>query len=75
MSQTLLTTRRILYWTYQIGKGKPVHKRTTNLLYTHRRRINTEEKAKVVAAVKGEECIQFLATLYCSCFAKEDFEK
>ena len=29
----------------------------------HRRRIYTEEKAKVVAAVWGTECIQFLATL------------
>ena len=27
----------------------------------HRRRIKTEERAKVVAAVWGEECIQFLA--------------
>ena len=27
----------------------------------HRRRINTEEKAKVVAAVWGTEFIQFLA--------------
>ena len=29
----------------------------------HRRRINTEEKAKVVAAVWGTEFIQFLAAL------------
>ena len=29
----------------------------------HRRRINTEEKAKVVAAVWGTELIQFLAAL------------
>ena len=29
----------------------------------HRRRINTEEKAKVVAAAWGTECIQFLAAL------------
>ena len=29
----------------------------------HRRRIRTEEKAKVVAAVWGTECIQFLAAL------------
>ena len=27
----------------------------------HRRRIKTEEKAKLVASVWGEECIQFLA--------------
>ena len=29
----------------------------------HKRKINTEEKAKVVAAVLGTELIQFLATL------------
>ena len=29
----------------------------------HRRRINTEEKAKVVAAVWGTEFLQFLAAL------------
>ena len=29
----------------------------------HRRRIKTEEKAKVVAAVWGTEFVQFLATL------------
>ena len=29
----------------------------------HRRRIKTEEKAKVVASVWGEEFIQFLAAL------------
>ena len=32
-------------------------------LYSHRRRIKTEEKAKVVASVCGTELIQFLATL------------
>ena len=31
--------------------------------YDHRRRIYTEEKAKVVATVWGTEFIQFLATL------------
>ena len=30
---------------------------------THRRRINKEERAKVVAAVWGTEFIQFLAVL------------
>ena len=30
---------------------------------SHRRRINTEDKAKVVAYVWGEEVIQFLAAL------------
>ena len=34
-----------------------------SVLQYHRRRINTEEKAKVVAAVGGTECIQFLAAL------------
>ena len=32
-------------------------------LYTHERRINTEEKILVVAAVWGTESIQFLAAL------------
>ena len=36
-------------------------------------RKKTEEKAKVVASVWGEEFIQFLATLG-SCFASDDFE-
>ena len=38
---------------------------SSNLLvgFNHRRRINTEEKAKVVAAAWGTECIQFLAAL------------
>ena len=31
--------------------------------FRHRRRIKTEEKAKVVASVWGEEFIQFIATL------------
>ena len=29
----------------------------------HRRRLKTEEKAKVIAAVRGTELIQFLAAL------------
>ena len=29
----------------------------------HRRRINTKEKAKVIAAVRGTKFIQFLASL------------
>ena len=33
------------------------------LQYRHRRRINTEDKAKVVAAVWGTEVTKFLATL------------
>ena len=37
----------------------------------HRRRIRTEEKAKVVAAVLEEEFIKFLAALH-SCFALDD---
>ena len=43
------------------------------LYYSYRRRLNTEAKAKVVAAVWGTECIQFLtasASLY-----KDDFEE
>ena len=34
-----------------------------SLHFPHRRRINTEEKAKVVAAVWGTEFIKFLAAL------------
>ena len=34
-----------------------------SILILHRRRINTYEKAKVVASVWGEELIQFLAAL------------
>ena len=33
------------------------------VLYRHRRRIKTEEKAKVGASVWGKESIQFLAVL------------
>ena len=36
---------------------------TTALTLDHRRRIKTEEKAKVVAAVWGTDLIKFLATL------------
>ena len=32
-------------------------------MYTHRRRISTEEKAKVVAASWGTELLPFLAAL------------
>ena len=32
-------------------------------MFTHRRRIKTEAKAKVVAVVCGAELIQFLAAL------------
>ena len=35
----------------------------TELGRDHRRRIKTEEKAKVVVSFLGEECIQFLAAL------------
>ena len=41
------------------------------VLFTHKRRIKTDEKAKVVASVLGEEYIKFLAAL-CSCFALDD---
>ena len=33
-------------------------------IFDHRRRINTEEKAKVVAAAWGKEFFQFLAILH-----------
>ena len=35
----------------------------SNMHATHRRRINTEAKANVVASVEGTEFIQFLAAL------------
>ena len=38
----------------------------------HRRRINTEEKAKVVTVVWGTESIQFLAVLVI--LHEDDFE-
>ena len=37
---------------------------TMRYRHNHRRRIYTEDKAKVVAAVGGTEFIQFLAALY-----------
>ena len=40
---------------------------------SHRRRIYTEEKAKVVSAVGGTEFIQFHAAL--AIVHKDDFEK
>ena len=39
----------------------------------HRRKINIEEKANVVAAIRGTELIQFLAAL--AVFPYDDFEK
>ena len=39
----------------------------------HRRRINTEEKTTVVAAVWGKEFIQFLAAL--AILHQDDFEE
>ena len=43
------------------------------LFINHRKRIKTEEKAKVVAAVWGTELIQFLAAL-ATVFATGRFE-
>ena len=40
---------------------------------TQRRRINTEEKAKVIASVWGTKIIKFLATL--AILAEDDFEE
>ena len=40
-----------------------VRKMVALIPYIHKRRIKTEEKAKVVASVWGEEFIQFLASL------------
>ena len=46
-----------------------IHNKTSN----HRRRIKTEAKAKVVAAVWGTEIIQFVAAL--AILYKDDFEE
>ena len=40
---------------------------------SHRRRIKTEEKAKVIAALWGTELIPFLATL--AIFHQDEFEE
>ena len=49
-------------WTLLVTTGTPARQVFMwNCSTYHRRRINTEEKAKVVASVWGTECIQFLA--------------
>ena len=48
-------------------------KSSEKVSWGHRRRIETEEKAKVVASVWGEDFIQFLAAA--SRFALDDFEE
>ena len=45
------------------GDPKLVTRDSLTEICHHRRRIKTEEKAKVVASVWGEECIQFFAVL------------
>ena len=47
--------------------------RSAYIQYTHRRRIKTEEKAKVVAAIWGTEFIQLLAAL--GVFHQDDMKK
>ena len=42
--------------------------------FDHRRRMEREGKAKVVASIWGANCVQFLAML-CSCFASVDFKE
>ena len=54
-----MTSRRVV-------NARTEHKaedRTFSIISCHRRRINTEEKANVVAAAWGTEFIQFLAAL------------
>ena len=46
-----------------MGDGLSIVGKPLRPLATHRRRIKTEEKAKVVAAVWGAEFTQFLARL------------
>ena len=48
------------------------HEISRGLCESHRRRIKTEEKAKVVAYVGGEEFIQFPAAL--AILPMDDFE-
>ena len=55
------------------SKQKIKLKNLVPLSHGWRHRKRTEEKAKVVASVWGEELIQSLAAL-AACFAKYDFE-
>ena len=56
---SVITTLHILLYFIPTQQGKV----SLICLLMHRRRINTELKSKVVAAVWGTECIQFLAAL------------
>ena len=47
---------------------------STVIYQDHRRRINTDEKVKVVTAVWGKEFIKFLASLAIGQFALGRFE-
>ena len=76
--QIITSTLVEVGWCWSIGWGITmlnIASRNPHLLQLvyHRRRIKTEEKAKVVAAVWGTELIQFLATL--DIFYQDDFEK
>ena len=70
-----MANRRMLF----VGTGSIAKKSNfgsqspTTIVANHRRRIKTEEKAKVVAAVCGTELIQFLAVL--DIFHQDDFEE
>ena len=51
-------------WGFRItGGADQHHPLKVSLVGWHRRRIKTEEKAKVVPSVRGEEIILFLAAL------------
>ena len=57
-----------------VESGFFYHRDVSQAAIPHRRRINTKEKAKVVASVWGTEFIPFLAAL-ASYFAWADFEE
>ena len=50
-------------WSICTVEAHPIREGKDTEVYGQRRRIKTEEKAKVVAVVWGEDIIQFLATL------------
>ena len=64
---------RVLTWVGEAGLGWPHLPSTWAKWHHHRRRIHTEEKAKVVAAVWGTGFIQFIAVL--AALHYDDFEE
>ena len=74
MTDLLYFTSQLSYWTKKIlNLCSFCSDYTERIPSNHRRRIKTEEKAKVVASVWGKEFIQFLAVL--AFFHQDDFKK